>query len=437
MRRPLVILITNIWFAHAGGSEVVVRDLSLGMLRRGHRPVVYAPRLGGLAEDVAQRGVTIIDDLAAMAEPPDIIHAHHVIPAGEALIRFPGVPAINVCHGFRYWLEGPVHFPAVGAYVGVDEACRDRLVHQEAIAPERVVILQNAVDLRRIPPRPRPLGSHPQRAIVFGKAAGIREIRDACAAAGIACDELGAGVGRISTLPEHELIQADLVFGSARAALEGLCCGCAVIVCDGRGMAGLVTSQNYAGLRARNFGLRCLAEPVTVDRCLAEIARYDAGDAAAVGQRARREADLEMLLDAFEALYEDVLSGPRRPHITAEAHARAITRFLHDNLPRLPEDSRWPCVEREHLQRQLAALERQTEERTAGPVATPPERLHPGPEMQPVTPPDPLIAQLIRERDEAHRASHEVKAQLAELRRSRALKIGRLIRRITRRPLPY
>jgi hypothetical protein len=300
-----------------------------------------------------------------------------------------------------------------------------------------VVVLQNAVDLRRIPPRSRPLGSRPQRAIVFGKAAGIREIRDACAAAGIACDELGAGVGRVSAHPEHELIHADLVFGSARSALEGLCCGCAVIVCDSRGMAGLVTTQSYAGLRARNFGLRCLTEPVTVDRCLAEIARYDAGDAAAVAQRARRDADLELLLDAFEALYEDVLTGPRRPHVAAEAHARAITRFLHDNLPRLPEDSRWPSVEREHLQRQLAALEGLAAESTAGPEATPREPLHPGPEMQPATGPDPLIAQLIRERDEAHRASHEVKAQLAELRRSRALKIGRLIRRITRRPLPY
>jgi hypothetical protein len=69
-----------------------------------------------------------MDDIRKPGEPPDIIHAHHPVPAGEALIRFPHVPALYICNSFNHWLEAPVHFPQIGAYVAVDEACRDRLV---------------------------------------------------------------------------------------------------------------------------------------------------------------------------------------------------------------------------------------------------------------------------------------------------------------------
>jgi len=111
MSNRLKILITNIWLADFAGSEVVVRDLALGLLRRGHRPIVYSPTLGSLAEEIAVRGVSVIDDLRQLGEPPDIIHAHHSIPCGEALIRFPDVPAIYVCHAFNHWSRHRSIFP--------------------------------------------------------------------------------------------------------------------------------------------------------------------------------------------------------------------------------------------------------------------------------------------------------------------------------------
>src|SRR5262249_10936826 len=105
------ILLTNIWLDNYAGSEVVVRDLALGLLRRGHRPIVYAPRLGDIANEIAARGVPVIDDLRKLAERPDLIHAHHTVPCGEAIIRFPDVPALQTCHAFESWIEAPAHFP--------------------------------------------------------------------------------------------------------------------------------------------------------------------------------------------------------------------------------------------------------------------------------------------------------------------------------------
>jgi hypothetical protein len=428
MNARYTILLTNIWLADFAGSEVVTRDLSLGLLRRGHRPIVYTPKLGDVAAEISARGVAVIDDLRKLAERPDLIHAHHVIPCGEALIRFPDVPAIQTCHAFDYWAEGPAHFPQIGAYVAVDEACRDRLVHREGIAPERVIVLPNAVDLRRVPARPQPLPERPRRALAFSKAAAVPELKQACDQLGIAYEAIGRAVGTVHPHPEQALVGFDLVFASARAALEALCCGCAVIVCDTRGIAGLVTSRNFDSMRAGNFGLRCLGDAVTVERCVRDAGAYDRADASRVAERARDEADLERLLDRFERLYADLLTGSRRPLIDQTAHEHAAARFLHENLPRRPDDTRWPWLaEREDLQRGHEALEARLLE-TRGCVARAEHER------------DQARHDLRRtehERDQARHDAAHAAAELRDLKRSRLLKVGRLLRRIARRPIPY
>jgi glycosyltransferase involved in cell wall biosynthesis len=353
----LTILFTNIWLERHAGSEVVLRDLALGALRRGHRPIVYTPAIGPFAQHLTRRGVAVVDDLRRIAEPPDIIHAHHVIPCGEAIIRFPDVPAIDVCHAFEHWVEAPAHFPQVAAYVAVDEACRDRLVHAHGIDPARVVMLHNAVDLARIPPRPRPLPERPGRAVAFGKAAAAPAIRAACEALSIELETLGPQVGREVEDPERHLVEFDLVFASARAALEGLCCGCAVIACDARGLAGLVTSENFAALRAKNFGLRSLVRPITAQGLIDEIRRYDCANARAVGERARREADVEHLLDAFAKLYAEAIEARRAAPVSPAAHEEAVARFLREYLVRLGDPHSPWLAEREAFAERVRQLE--------------------------------------------------------------------------------
>jgi Glycosyltransferase Family 4 len=439
MNNRLTILLTNIWLADFAGSEVVVHDLAVGLLHRGHRPIVYSPKLGDVAKLLISRGVSVIDDLRELAESPDIIHAHHSIPCGEALLRFPQVPAIYVCHAFEHWVEAPVHFPQIGAYVAVDEACRDRLVHREGIDPQSVVILHNAVDLRRIRARPMPLRDRPARAIAFAKAAAVPELRVACEQLGIEYHVLGATAGRVSPHPEQELMNFDLVFASARGALEGLCCGCAVIVCDYRGFAGLVTSRNFEPLRAGNFGLRCLVEAVTVDRCIQEIGRYDVADAALVTKQARLHGDLEKLLDGFENLYFEVLSGVRRPRITPDTHQRAVARFLHENLPRRPNDTRWPWIaEREHLRSQIQSLETTAAELSDRLGKMDRDRTEMRRELGArIIESQGQLAKVVYERDQIRSDLNNARSQLANVKRSRLLSIGRLWRRIANLPIPY
>src|SRR5262249_9840981 len=193
------------------------------------RPLVYSPTLGEIAAELDSRGIVVIDDLRKLAEPPDVIHAHHTIPCGEALIRFPQTPAVYVCHAFTLWMEAPAHFPQIATYVPVHEPTRPRLVQAEGIEPTRVRVVPNGVDLQRIPPRPYPPAVQPRRAVVFGKASVVAPtIRQACEVLGIELQVIGQPVGREIAHPEQELVTFDLAFASARAALESLCCGCAV-----------------------------------------------------------------------------------------------------------------------------------------------------------------------------------------------------------------
>ena len=357
---PLKVLITNIWLAGRGGTETVVRDLALGLLARGHLPVVYTPEIGATGEEIRARGIPVLDDIRLVAEQPDIIHGHHLVPTAEAIIQFPGAPAISVCHAWVHWVEAPACFPQVQTYVAVDEACRQRILHTGGIDIERVITIPNSVDLNRVPTRPAPLNPKPRRALAFTKtSAQLPAIRSACEKRGIALDALGSGVGRFVAHPELELVQYDLVFATARSALEAICAGCAVVVCDGRGLSEMVTLENFHRLRDLNFGLRSLVHPVTAERLAAEIDKYDAADAAAAAALASKEASFDVMLDRYLEVYGQAIGRAREHPWTTAGHSRALAAFLHNSLPRRLSDGRWPWLpERDHLLAQIANADR-------------------------------------------------------------------------------
>lgn len=339
--RPLKVLLTNVWLDGRGGTESVIRDLSVGLLRRGHRPIVYSPHLGAIAAEIRARGVAVISDLSQLAEAPDVIHGQHLVQTAEALLHFPGTPAIQMCHAWQYWMEAPAQFPEIHRYVAVDEAVRDRLVHVEAVPPSKVEILPNAVDLSRFLPRDR-LPEKPRRALAFTKfKAHLPIVEEACRRHGIALDVLGAGGDRLVSNPEHEFVRYDIVFASARMALEAICGGCAVIVCDSRGLAGLATSENLQVWRERNFGLRTLVHPVSVSNLSREIASYSAADAEALVLRLRATAGVEALLDRLLALYAEAMDEARPD---PAAHHAAMLRFIKQTVPRERTHSRWPWL---------------------------------------------------------------------------------------------
>lgn len=325
------VLLTNNSLDARAGSELYVRDVAVGLLRRGHRPVVFSRRLGAVADELRAATVPVVDDLACVAERPDLIHGQHHLETMVALLHFPGVPAVFFCHGWIPWEERPPVFPRLRRYVAVDEPCRERLVAEHGIPPGSVEVVPNFVDLERFAPR-QPLPSKPRRALVFSNRVGeechLPTIREACTRFGIALEAAGAASGRVLERPEKVLPGFDIVFGKGRSALEAMAVGAAVVVCDADGLGPMVTAAELPRLRSLNFGVRLLRRPVEADTVAVEIGRYDADDAAVVTARIRAESGLEAALDRIEAVYESALRDAPGAGEDFEAESRASSRYL-------------------------------------------------------------------------------------------------------------
>ncbi|HVY17151.1 MAG TPA: glycosyltransferase [Rhodopila sp.] len=328
------VLLVNWSLKNRGGTESVIRDIALGLHARDLAPLVYAPSLGPIAEEIAAAGIPVVDDLARIGDQPDIIHAQHFFTTGEALIHFPRVPAIHFCHGWSPALERPPRFPQIRRYVAVSECTRDNVVNREGISAERAMILPNAIDLARIPARPEPLPERPLRALAFlprASEAILPVLRTACEERGIAFAV--AGLDREEANPERILVTHDIVFATGRSAIEALAAGSAVIACDGNGFGGFVTPETYDRFRRHNFALRGLTGAVTPSAVGRELDRYDRADAETVAARLRADADLDPYLDQLISLYRAVMAEHRADPPAGHAIRAAVQRFLHEALP--------------------------------------------------------------------------------------------------------
>jgi glycosyltransferase involved in cell wall biosynthesis len=322
--RKLSVLLTNNTLDARAGSELYVRDVALALLRRGHHPIAFSLVLGPVAEELRRATVPVIDDLARLGSPPDVIHGHHHLETLVAALMFPGVPIVHFCHGWVPWEELPLEHPSIRKYVAVDDVCLDRLVREEGIPPARVERVLNFVDLERFRQRP-PLPAKPARALVLSNAATqdgyTRLIAAACAASGTTLDIVGAGNGNPADAPEELLWSYDLVFAKARAALEAMATGCAVVLADWAGCGPLVTPANFDMLRVRNFGVRELQRPHEAAWYASQIAAYDPAAAAEVCRRVRAEADLESAISRLLTIYEGAIADP--PQVTGSSRAAA------------------------------------------------------------------------------------------------------------------
>lgn len=308
----LRVLITNTTLASRTGTETYVRDLALGLLRRGHAPVVYSPETGEIARELRRATVPVVGDLAGVAEAPEVIHGNQSAELMTALLHFPGVPAVFFCHSWiGGWSNEPPRFPRLLRYVAVDDTCRDRLALEHGVGPERLRVLLNAVDLERFRPRP-PLPARPARALVFSNTANdsthLGAVREACRRAGLTLDVVGAEANNPTSQPEALLGRYDLVFAKARCALEAMAVGAAVVLCDMYGSGPLVTTGELERLRRLNFGMRALDRPLNADVLAGEVARYDAADAAEVSRRIRETAGVDSLVEEIIELYREVVA---------------------------------------------------------------------------------------------------------------------------------
>ena len=336
----LTVLITNNTLNNRAGSELYLRDIAVALLKRGHKPVAFSTVLGDVARELRKATIPVIDNLDALATPPDIIHGQHHVETMMALLRFPDTPAVYFCHGWLPWEEAPPHFPRIMSYVAVDDTCRDRLVFENAIPEDRIRVLLNFVDLEKFKPR-GPLPARPKRALIFSnevsELTNVEVVREACGRAGVELDLIGLNSGNACKEPEDVLGSFDIVFAKGRSALEAMAVGAAVVLYDVNAAGSMVTTCDLDRLRRLNFGIRALREPISLAVLEREIARYDANDADRVSQRIRATAGRDAVVDDILSLYQQAREQFGKMDRDPVAELRAASDYLRGLSPLLKQ----------------------------------------------------------------------------------------------------
>ena len=290
-KKSLTVLLTNLKLEGRTGTELYVRDLALGLLAEGHRPVVYSPRLGKLAREIRAETIPVVDDLNQLSLIPDIIHGHHANETLTALLHFPNVPAVFFCHDWYFAEDFPPPFPRIIRYVAVDQSCFDKLVCECGVPEDRVQMLHQFVDLERFQARTS-LPATPSRAVILCNHTKENEhlaaARAACASAGVTLDVFGRGVDRPCEEPEKLFRDYEIVFAKGRAALEAMAVGSAVVVYWWRRLGPMVTMNEFENLQRQNFGVRAMSAQLTPDQFGHQIqqvlSQYNSAEAAAVSR---------------------------------------------------------------------------------------------------------------------------------------------------------
>ncbi|HEU4789692.1 MAG TPA: hypothetical protein VFS71_08415, partial [Flavobacterium sp.] len=155
------------------------------------------------------------------------------------------------------------------------------------------------------------INSHPKKALVFSNYLNENniypEIKGACVELGIELEIIGSSSGNPCLKPEEILQKYDLVFAKAKAAIEAMATGAAVIVCDYRGLGGMVTSSNMKHFRAFNFGMKLMTNSPVKNNLIKEINKYNSSEIIKVSEYIIKESDFFSIVTRLERIYSELI----------------------------------------------------------------------------------------------------------------------------------
>jgi len=157
-----------------GGAEVLLRDLTRGLLDRGYHVSARYSTPGPLAEEIQKMGVTVkrlprlgrIDPSLLWQmwreirhERPEVVHTHLFKSDfhGRLAARLAGAPVVvSTLHNCDSWAEKPILGKTYGItarfadeIIAVSEEVRQHAIQYSGIKPERVKTIPNAIPLER------------------------------------------------------------------------------------------------------------------------------------------------------------------------------------------------------------------------------------------------------------------------------------------------
>lgn len=321
--KRLNILFTNNTLDIRGGSEMVILDLAREFRRRGHFPVAFSMKLGGIEKELKEACIPVVSNLDALGNVPDIIHGQHHLEAMAAMTYFHNTPAIYVCHGWFPWPEVPPVFCNIKKYVAVGELTREYISTTCAVRREDVEIIPNFVDLSKFLVKEK-INVAPLSAAIFGNGVGknsnfVEVVAAACMKTGLKrLDVFGHQSGNPISNPEEVLRNYDVVFSVGRCAIEAMSMGCAVIISDDSGVAELVRPDNMERMFGKSGASSLLKSNLNVDYICGEILKFNAQEVRQVTDWIRAKVGLCSAADRYENIYREAISIQRADSMGAD-----------------------------------------------------------------------------------------------------------------------
>lgn len=330
------VLIANIAFGGRSGTEVVTEEIARSLSNRGRGVAVYSANLGTLASQLQADGIKVVDRIEDLPWIPDVVHSNHFIVAAFLKLALPCVPQIVFCHDATAWHDHPYNSPSIRKYAAVDLLCKARIEKALPYNNGNIVVVHNAVDLARFPIRPR-LPDVPARGLILAKdREHVAAVKAACQKLDIRVSAIGPAFGDVVDNLGERLQDFDVVFASARMALESMAVGLAVVVVDGRGLGGLVSSENVMEWRDWNFGRHILKKAATDQNLVTELQNFDPNDAEKVRDAIRLNNSLSDTVDRLELMYADAATAiePNKPDKNIDiGRVRESERLLRSVYP--------------------------------------------------------------------------------------------------------
>jgi hypothetical protein len=355
------ILITNQSLSQRTGTELIVTELALAFVRRGHRVAAFSSRLGETAELLREAAVPVIDTPESCPFVPDIIHGQHHLDAMAAVLAFPQSPAIFYCHGGYPWLERPPQHPRILRHAAMCDVLADLLAVEHNLDPGRILTIPNWVDLLRFP-NVRILPPQPANALIFHSLLPHHRhgeiIRQACAACGIAVDLSIDWTPEQQKCPGDQLLQYDIAFAAGRSALEALAAGCAVVPVSAEASLHWVWPENFTHLRGQNFSPRQHDAKMSASVIGEILARYDAAKSAAATAMVRNTCTLEHAADQLLELYQQVIIEWKNSAAPdPDAERRALLKYLRGLAPAVRDVESLPLRHERQITQKDAAIQ--------------------------------------------------------------------------------
>jgi hypothetical protein len=304
------VLITNIAISQYTGTETYVKELAIELINRGHSVEIFTFFVGELAKELIDKGINVTLNLKHLKLTPDIIHAHHNITTLKALSFFKNTPVIYFIHDRTYEFDYPIRHKNILQYIAVDFNCKERFCLENHFKEEDIEVVHNWANTDRFRLKEK-INSHPKKALVFSNYLNENniypQIKEACFELGIDLDIIGFSSGNPCKNPEDILQKYDLVFAKAKAALEAMATGAAVIVCDYRGLGGMVTSSNMMHFRDFNFGMKLMTNAPTKNNLIIEINKYNPSETIKVSEYIIKESDFFIVVTRLESIYSRVI----------------------------------------------------------------------------------------------------------------------------------